>query len=277
MALRAAAAVARAGIGQVVVVGGDPDLARGWGLGWVADGWPEEGPLGGVLTALEQVAGGDAVVVACDMPFLSPATVTSLLVDVEADAVVAVAGGHRQPLVARYRPSAVAPLRRAFASGERSLTVALDGLSVTEVAVEEGAVADVDTPADLARARAQVAAGADDGHSGGIDETERLPEIDVHELARRRAHGVALLDVRQPDEYSEAHVPGAVLIPLDQLPDRLPEVPAGNPLLVICRSGARSQVAGEFLRSQGIEAVNVAGGTQAWVDAGFDVDAGGAG
>ena len=65
-----------------------------------------------------------------------------------------------------------------------------------------------------------------------------IPEIDIEELATRLAKGQPLLDVRQPDEYTEAHVPGATLIPLDQLPQRMAEV--ANPVLVICRSGGRS-------------------------------------
>lgn len=104
-----------------------------------------------------------------------------------------------------------------------------------------------------------------------------VPEIDVHELARRRRDGAAVLDVRQPDEYEKGHVPGAVLIPLDQLPDRLDDVPvgaAGGSLAVICGSGARSRVASELLREHGIESSNVHGGTIAWAEAGFEVEQG---
>jgi rhodanese-related sulfurtransferase len=63
-------------------------------------------------------------------------------------------------------------------------------------------------------------------------------------------------------------VPGALLIPLDQLPDRLADVPTGAEVTVICRSGGRSLVATEFLRANGVDAVNVAGGTLAWVESG---------
>jgi rhodanese-related sulfurtransferase len=100
------------------------------------------------------------------------------------------------------------------------------------------------------------------------------PEIDVDELARRRSAGAPLVDVRQPDEYREAHVPGAQLIPLDQLPDRLEELPAGRPVLVVCRSGARSAAAVDFLLGQGVDAVNVAGGTSAWIAGGHEVATG---
>lgn len=99
-----------------------------------------------------------------------------------------------------------------------------------------------------------------------------VPEIDVAGLAEARAAGAPLIDVREPDEYAEAHAPGAVLIPLGQLPDRVAEVPADGTVYVICRSGGRSAKAVAHLRQQGIDAVNVAGGTLAWIEAGHPVD-----
>ena len=105
--------------------------------------------------------------------------------------------------------------------------------------------------------------------------TERqVPEIDVTELARRHAAGAFVLDVRQPDEYEAGHVPGAVLIPLDQLGARQDELPADRELLVICRSGGRSAAAVEALAAAGYDAVNIAGGTMAWIDAGHRVEEG---
>jgi rhodanese-related sulfurtransferase len=106
------------------------------------------------------------------------------------------------------------------------------------------------------------------GHNGSMPGQEPLPEIDVEALARAHAAGAFVLDVRQPDEYDEAHVPGAVLVPLDQLSARIGEVPAGEHLFVICRSGARSAAAVEALIGAGHQATNVAGGTLAWIDAG---------
>lgn len=97
-------------------------------------------------------------------------------------------------------------------------------------------------------------------------------EVDIEELARvRDAGAIALIDVRRPDEYEEFHVPGAVLIPLNELPDRVAELPEVSPLYIICRTGARSAIAAEFLAEQKIEAINVAGGTLAWMKAGNDV------
>ena len=101
-----------------------------------------------------------------------------------------------------------------------------------------------------------------------------VPEIDVAELARLRAEGAPVIDVREPDEYTAAHVPGATLIPLATVPDEVTQVPSGETVYVICAKGARSLRAAEFYRAQGIDAVNVAGGTSAWVEAGQPVSTG---
>lgn len=98
-----------------------------------------------------------------------------------------------------------------------------------------------------------------------------VPEIDIAEAARRHAAGTPVIDVREPDEYVDGHVPGAPLIPLATVPHRVSEVPSQGEVLVICKSGGRSQRAAEFLRAQGIDAVNIAGGTTGWIDAGHRV------
>ena len=102
-----------------------------------------------------------------------------------------------------------------------------------------------------------------------------IPEIDVDELAKRQGDGSFVLDDRQPDEFAEAHVPGAVLIPLNELPARQDEIPNDRPLLVICANGPRSARAVEALRAAGYDATNVVGGTNAWIDADFPVEGSG--
>ncbi len=97
------------------------------------------------------------------------------------------------------------------------------------------------------------------------------PEISVEELAVARAGGpVPLVDVRQPEEYEAVHVPGAKLIPLADVVARVGEIPVEGPVYVICQTGSRSQRAADYYRNLGIEAYNVAGGTKAWVEAGFE-------
>lgn len=101
-----------------------------------------------------------------------------------------------------------------------------------------------------------------------------IPEVDVAELAARRAGGAPLIDVREDDEFAAAHVPGAHHIPLGQVVERIGEVPLEGTVYVICARGARSARAVEHYRAQGLDAVNVAGGTLAWIDAGEPTAAG---
>lgn len=76
-----------------------------------------------------------------------------------------------------------------------------------------------------------------------------------------------LLDVREPAEFAAGHAPGALLIPLGQLADRLGEVPAGQ-VVVTCKRGGRASRATTALIAAGRDAVNLRGGMQAWSDAG---------
>jgi rhodanese-related sulfurtransferase len=101
-----------------------------------------------------------------------------------------------------------------------------------------------------------------------------VPEIDIPALAELHASGPMLIDVREPDEYTEAHVPGATLIPLATVPEHLDQVPRDGTVYVICAVGGRSRRAAEYYRTQGIDAVNVAGGTKAWVEAGQPTSSG---
>ena len=101
-----------------------------------------------------------------------------------------------------------------------------------------------------------------------------VQEISVDELAPLLEAGARLVDVREPDEYAEARVPGGVLVPLGTVPDHVDAFRGEGTTYVICRSGARSMRACEFLADQGIEVANVAGGTLAWIASGRDVAAG---
>lgn len=74
-----------------------------------------------------------------------------------------------------------------------------------------------------------------------------------------------LVDVRQPKEYEEAHLPGARLVPLPQLSDRVDELPKDRPLIVYCAIGGRSEMAARFLASRGFSDVyNLSGGIKGW-------------
>lgn len=99
------------------------------------------------------------------------------------------------------------------------------------------------------------------------------PEIDVATLAALREQGVPLIDVREVHEYAAARVPGAQLIPMGEVVERIDEVPRDGTVYVICASGGRSARVVAHLRADGIDAVNVAGGTIGWIDAGLPVEA----
>ena len=99
------------------------------------------------------------------------------------------------------------------------------------------------------------------------------PETDVPALARERAAGtVQIVDVREPDEWAEGHIPEAVLIPLGQLPARTGELDPERPVVVVCRSGNRSLTGADILLRAGFrDAKSLAGGMIAWAQAGHPV------
>lgn len=101
-----------------------------------------------------------------------------------------------------------------------------------------------------------------------------IAEVTVDELAAHVANGARVIDVREPDEYQSAHIPGAVHIQLGTVPDNVDAFRGGDPTYVICRSGARSMRACEYLVVHGVHVVNVAGGTLAWIESGRDTVAG---
>lgn len=100
-------------------------------------------------------------------------------------------------------------------------------------------------------------------------------EVDLDTFAAAHAGGAVVIDVRNPDEYETAHVPGAILIPLPELAERQEEIPDADPLYVICAVGGRSLTAAKALARAGYPALSVAGGTNGWVEGGRVVDRGG--
>ena len=93
-----------------------------------------------------------------------------------------------------------------------------------------------------------------------------VPEISVRELKemKDRREKFVLLDVREPREYEKARIEGSLLIPLGFLPSRLSELDKKEKLVVHCKVGGRSAKAVEMLRQKGYDAVNLAGGIDAW-------------
>ena len=90
--------------------------------------------------------------------------------------------------------------------------------------------------------------------------TATLRRVAWDEAERLREEGAELVDVRRATEFREGHWAGARHIHLGHLPDRSQDLPSDQPVLVYCRSGARSAIAASLLESRGVEAVDVAGG-----------------
>jgi rhodanese-related sulfurtransferase len=99
------------------------------------------------------------------------------------------------------------------------------------------------------------------------DQTAAL-EVDLDTFAEAYEQGAVVLDVRNPDEYEQGHVPGAKLIPLGDLGARQEEIPDGDPVYVVCASGGRSLAATKAMVEAGYRAVSVAGGTKGWIEQG---------
>jgi rhodanese-related sulfurtransferase len=93
---------------------------------------------------------------------------------------------------------------------------------------------------------------------------ERTPSVQWHELDERVAAGATILDVRTETENSEQAIPGALLIPVDDLRARIAEVPDGE-VIVHCRVGQRGHTATQLLRQNGKNAHNLDGGYLTWI------------
>jgi rhodanese-related sulfurtransferase len=98
-----------------------------------------------------------------------------------------------------------------------------------------------------------------------------IPEVTVDRARQRAADGAVVLDVREPDEWHAGHVEGSLWVPMGEVAARQDEIPGDRPLVVICRSGARSGKVVTALVQAGYDAVNVAGGLKAWVAAGLPI------
>ncbi len=104
----------------------------------------------------------------------------------------------------------------------------------------------------------------------------RLPaEISVTQAAQAQKDGAYILDVREPSEWTQAHISGAALIPLGDLPNRLNEVPKDREVVVVCRTGHRSVQGRDILLQAGfVQVTSMAGGLTQWQAQGLPVATG---
>jgi rhodanese-related sulfurtransferase len=100
-----------------------------------------------------------------------------------------------------------------------------------------------------------------------------MRSVTVHDLKAALDEGSTLvIDVREPFEYADGHVPSAEPMPLRSVPQRVDELPTDRPVYIVCAVGGRSAQAAAFLATRGVDAVNVDGGTGEWVAAGYPIE-----
>lgn len=109
--------------------------------------------------------------------------------------------------------------------------------------------------------------GTSPGQGAAAAQPGKVVNLSPAEVQKRVESGdkVTILDVREDWEFKEGHIPGAKLIPLGTLPDRLKELNSAQPVIVVCRSGNRSAQGSQILTKAGFQQVfNMSGGMLQW-------------
>jgi len=109
----------------------------------------------------------------------------------------------------------------------------------------------------------------------GLNNTQTAVAINVDQAHQLREEGALILDVREQFEWDENHIPGATLIPLGELSNRLNELPTDQEIVVVCRSGNRSLTGRDILLKAGFEnVVSMNGGMNDWTASGYETVSG---
>lgn len=171
LAERVCRALRDAGATEVFTVGGDALALSGLGCfdHHVPDLWPGEGPLGGIVTALEVARSDVVVVMACDTPGVGSSAPQVLAGSIgRADVALGVVRDRDQPLSAAWQRRVAGSLRHAFESGERAPRRVVDAFDVVRVVLTAVDVDDIDRPDDVHRYAlgGSVVAPADETRSG---------------------------------------------------------------------------------------------------------------
>ncbi len=96
-------------------------------------------------------------------------------------------------------------------------------------------------------------------------------QVDLTQFAQAHADGAVTVDVREPDEYADGHIPGAVSIPLGTLGHQTGSLSKDEPVYVVCASGKRSESGADLLTRAGFDSRWVDGGTAGWAGGGRPV------
>lgn len=97
-------------------------------------------------------------------------------------------------------------------------------------------------------------------------------EVNTDQAYQMYQSGVFVVDVRTQEEWDEYHAPNTTLVPLDQLQSRLAEIPKDREILVVCRSGNRSQQGRDILLAAGYNATSMTGGLKEWYAKGYPIE-----
>jgi rhodanese-related sulfurtransferase len=108
--------------------------------------------------------------------------------------------------------------------------------------------------------------------AGGSGTATLAREVSVDQAYQMYQDDVFVLDVRTQEEWDEYHAPNTTLIPLDQLASRLNELPKEREIVVVCRSGNRSQEARDILLAAGFNATSMTGGLREWYARGYPIE-----
>ena len=101
---------------------------------------------------------------------------------------------------------------------------------------------------------------------------EKVSAAEAYRLHAARDGGALVVDVRQPAEWQSGTIPGAARVPLTHLGGYLEELPRDCQLLTICASNHRSPLAARRLKNAGFDVLDVAGGMEAWREAGLPIE-----
>jgi len=97
-------------------------------------------------------------------------------------------------------------------------------------------------------------------------------EVTAAQAYEKYQAGVLVVDMRTQEEWNQGHIDKSILIPLDELPNRLNELPKDRDIVVVCHTGIRAKEGATILSNAGFTRVScLSGGLQAWIDTGYPV------
>lgn len=103
---------------------------------------------------------------------------------------------------------------------------------------------------------------------------QNINALDMQKIMKQTPD-IYLLDVRTPGEYQQKRIKGARLIPIDQVQNRINEIPKNRPIIVYCETGVRSALVGRYLDQLGYQSVyNLGQGIMGWQVRGYPIESG---